>query len=252
MKLARLFGVLLAACSAVPAYAQLVVFCPGAVRGTVTELAREFERATGQTVKVEFGTAGAVQKRVAAGETYDVAITTSAAIDALIAQGRMMTGSRRDLGSVGVGVAVRAGAAAPDVSTPERFRAAMLAARSVMYADPAAGGQSGIHTARVFEQLGIAEAMKAKSVLRPGAPEGLAEVARGDIEIGIGQVSEIVAAPGVVLVGPLPAPLQNTLTFSAGLSPATRDAATSRAFIDAFVAPAARARFKAAGFNVAP
>lgn len=231
--------------------ADLTVLCPGAVRATVTAIARDFERATGNTVKLEYGTAGAVQKRVAAGDTFDVAITTSSAIDELTKQGRIAAASKRDVGSVGVGVAVRAGAAMPDISSAAAFRQSMLDARSVMYADPAKGGQSGIHTARVFEKLGIAEQMKPKTALRPGAPEGLAEVAKGDIAIGLGQVSEIVAAQGVTLVGPYPGELQNTLVFSAGVAAGTRAADAAQAFVAALVTPDARARFKAAGFDVA-
>lgn len=231
--------------------AELTVFCPGAVRATVTALARDFERATGHTIKLEYGTAGAVQKRVAAGEPFDVAITTSAAIDDLVKQARIMAGSKRDVGSVGVGVAVRTGATKPDISSPAAFRQAMLNARSVMYADPAKGGQSGIHTAQVFEKLGIADQMRSKTALRPGAPEGLAEVAKGDIEIGLGQVSEIVAAPGVTLVGPYPGELQNTLVFSAGVAAGTRAPDAAQAYVGALVTPDARARFKAAGFDIA-
>jgi molybdate transport system substrate-binding protein len=120
-----------------------------------------------------------------------------------------------------------------------------------MYADPALGGQSGIHVARVFERLGIAAEMKPKTVLRPGAPEGLAEVAKGDIEVGLGQVSEIVAAKGVTLAGPLPPAVQNTLTFSAGRMTSSRETQAADRFIATLVSPEARGRFAAAGFESA-
>jgi molybdate transport system substrate-binding protein len=144
---------------------------------------------------------------------------------------------------------VRAGAAKPDISTPDAFRQVMLGAKSVMYADPALGGQSGIHTARVFERLGIADAMKPKTQLRPGAPDGLKEVAAGDIEIGIGQMSEIAAAKGVALAGPLPAELQNTLTFSAARGTASAAAEAADVFIAHLTGSAARQKFAAAGFE---
>lgn len=229
--------------------AEITVYCPGAVRGVVAELAQGFQRDSGHTVKFVFGTAGALQKRAAAGEAGDVVIVTASGLDELVKLGKVAAGSRRDVGKVGVGVAVRAGALLPDISTPDAFRQAMLDARSVMYADPALGGQSGIHTARVFERLGIAEAMKAKTQLRPGAPQGLSEVAKGDIEIGIGQVSEIVAAKGVTLVGPLPEPLQNTLVFSGGLLTSSTASTVAQAFVEYIVSPAARQRFQAAGFE---
>ncbi|HSQ05134.1 MAG TPA: substrate-binding domain-containing protein [Burkholderiales bacterium] len=231
--------------------AQIVVFCPGAVRGVVTELAQAYQRDTHNGVKLEFGTAGALQKRAAAGEPADVVIVTSGGLSELIKQGKVDSSSTRNVGKVGVGVAVRAGAPKPDIATADAFKATMLHARSVMYADPALGGQSGMHVARVFERLGIAGEMKPKTVLRPGAPEGLAEVAKGDIEIGLGQVSEIVAAKGVTLVGPLPPVLQNTLTFAAGRTASSHQGEAAARFIAELVSPQARAKFAAAGFESA-
>ena len=230
--------------------AEIKVFCPGAVRSVVAEPAQAFQRSSGHSVKLEYGTAGAVAKRVAAGDIGDVAITTASSLAKLAEEGRIIADSRRDLGKVGVAVAVRSGATLPDISTPDAFKRAMLGAKSVMYADPALGGQSGIHAARVFEKLGIAEAMKPKTMLRPGAPQGLVEVANGDIEIGIGQMSEIVAAKGVRVAGPLPGELQNTLTFSAGIVGSTKAAGIAREFIGLLVSPGAREKFKAAGFDL--
>ena len=231
--------------------AQVTVFCPGAVRSVVTGLAQAYQRESGNEVKLEFGTAGALQKRAAAGEFADVVIVTSGGLAELIKQGKVESSSTRNVGKVGVGVAVRAGAPEPDIATADAFKAAMLRARSVMYADPALGGQSGIHVARVFERLGIAGEMKPKTVLRPGAPQGLLEVAKGDIEMGLGQVSEIVAAKGVTLVGPLPPVLQNTLTFAAGRTTSARESKAADRFIAELVSPDARQKFAAAGFESA-
>jgi len=229
--------------------AEIIVFCPGAVRTVVIELAQSFQAATGNTVKLEYGTAGGLQKRAAAGDPADVVIVTASGIDELVKLSKVAAGTRKDVGRVGVGVAVRTGAKMPDISTPEAFKQTMLNAKSVMYADPALGGQSGIHTAQVFQRLGIAEAMKAKTQLRPGAPDGLKEVAAGSIEIGIGQKSEIVAARGVTLVGPLPVELQNALTFSATRATASAAAQVADAFIAHLTTPAARQKFSAAGFD---
>jgi len=245
-----MLAVILALLPALAAAAEIKVFCPGAVRAQVAELAQSFQAQTGHTVKLEYGTAGSLLKRAVAGEPADVMIVTAGGIDELAKQGKVVAATRRDVGKVGVGVAVRAGAKAPDISTPDAFKQAMLNAQSVMYADPALGGQSGIHTARVFEQLGIAAAMKPKTQLRPGAPDGLKEVAAGTIEIGIGQVSEIVAAPGVTLVGPLPAQLQNTLTFSAARAAASTAPQAADAFIAYLTNAMARQKFSAAGFEV--
>jgi molybdate transport system substrate-binding protein len=228
--------------------AELTVFVPGAVRAVVTPLAEAWAKTQGDTIKWFAGTAGATEKRAAAGEPFDVVITTAKGIDELTKAGKVAGGSRADLGSMGVGVAVRTGAPKPDISTPEAFRQSMLAAKSLMYADPALGGQSGIHTAKVFAQLAIAEQLKPRTVLLPGAPEGMKRVAAGEIEIGIGQISEILAAQGVTLVGPFPPSLQQSLTFSAGLSPKAGTAA--RGLVSELTGPAARERFRAAGFEI--
>ena len=238
----------LVACMPHARAAELTVFVPGAVRAVVTPLAEAWAKAHGDTIKWFAGTAGATEKRAAAGEPFDVVITTARGIDELTKAGKVVAGSRADLGSMGVGVAVRAGAPKPDISTPEAFRKSMLAAKSLMYADPALGGQSGIHTAEVFARLGIAEQLKPKTVLLPGAPQGLKRVAAGDIEIGLGQISEILAAQGVALVGPFPPALQQSLTFSAGLSP--KAGAAARGLVSELTGPAARERFRAAGFDI--
>lgn len=228
--------------------AELTVLVPGAVRAVVTPLAEAWAKAHDDTIKWFAGTAGATLKRAATGEPFDVVITTAKGIDELTGTGKVAAGSRADLGSMGVGVAVRNGAPKPDISTPEAFKQSMLAAKSLMYADPALGGQSGIHTAKVFAQLGIAEQLKPRTVLLPGAPEGMKRVAAGDIEIGIGQISEILAAQGVTLVGPFPPALQQSLTFSAGLSPKAGPAA--RGLVNQLTGPVAREHFRAAGFEI--
>jgi molybdate transport system substrate-binding protein len=151
---------------------------------------------------------------------------------------------------MGVGVATRKENARPDVSTVPAFKSAMLAARSITFADPAFGGQSGIHVAKVFEQLGIAQEVKPRLQLRPGAPEAFKEVARGEIEIGLGQISEILANQDIVLIGPLPAEIQSSVEFSAGLHASAGAPDVARAFTDFIAAPAAKERFRKLGFEV--
>jgi len=245
-----IFAGALALATALAGAAEIVVFCPGAVQTVVTEQAKSYTQATGHTVKLIYGTAGAVAKRVADGESGDVVITTAPMLANLAKSGQVAGNSLRALGSMGVGVAVRAGAAQPDVRTVESFKAAMLAARSITFADPAFGGQSGIHVAKVFEELGIAAELKPKLQLRPGAPEAFVELARGDIEVGLGQISEILANKGVVLVGPLPPAIQGSTAFAAGLHSGTKSADAAQAFVEFLVAPAAQARFRELGFEV--
>jgi molybdate transport system substrate-binding protein len=230
--------------------AEVVVFCPGAVQSLVTGLAQEFAQASGHTVKFVYGTAGSVAKRVADGERGDVVITTAELLAGLAQSGKVAAPSIRPLGSMGVGVAIRAGSALPDVKTVASFKAAMLAARSITFADPAFGGQSGIHVAKVFEQLGIAQELKPKLQLRPGAPEAFKEVARGDIEIGLGQISEILANKDIVLIGPLPPEIQSSVAFSAGVHSGAVAADAASAFIAFLTTPAAKERFRKLGFDV--
>lgn len=249
--LSRCIGVIaLTVLPALASAAEIVVFCPGAVRSVVTDLAKLYTQATGHTTKFVYGTAGSVAKRVADGESGDVVITTEELMATLAKSGRVDAKSTTGVGSMGVGVAVRTGLAPPDVRTVDAFRAAMLAARSITYADPALGGQSGIHVAKVFAQLGIADAVRPKLQLRPGAPESFVEIARGDIELGLGQISEILANKGVVLAGPLPPPLQSSVAFAAALHSGAGAGDAATAFIGHLSSPPAKERFRALGFAV--
>jgi molybdate transport system substrate-binding protein len=153
------------------------------------------------------------------------------------------------LARAGIGVIVRKGAAKPDISTPEALKRVLLAARSVTYLDPAAGGTSGVHFAKVLDRLGITAEMKAKTVLHPNARAAGALVANGDAEIGINLVQELIALPGIDLVGPLPAALQNTLVFAAVIMTAARDAVAAKGLIDFLRTPEAMAVIKTKGMD---
>jgi molybdate transport system substrate-binding protein len=211
-------GMIFACLASTPALAaEVVVFCPGAVQSVVRELVKPYEQKTGNTVKFELGTAGAVAKRVAEGAQGDVVLATNLGLAKLAKLGKVDGASIRDLGSMGVGVAVKVGAPKPDIHDVESFKKSMLAAKSIMYANPAKGGQSGIHIAKVFAQIGLDKQIASKVQLRDRGPDGLKEVAKGEIEIGLGQISEILANKDVVLVGPFPPAIQGAVTFSAAV-----------------------------------
>jgi molybdate transport system substrate-binding protein len=193
-------------------------------------------------------TAGAIAKRVAAGENGDVVIATTEGLSTLAKSGQVIPSSIRELGSMGVGVAVRRGAQKPDIHDVAAFKSAMLAARLMTLADPAKGGQSGIHMAEVLVQLGIAEQLQSKLKIRDRGPDGLKEVAAGRIEIGLGQISEILANSDMALVGPLQEPIQGLVTFSAAIHKSAHDAGTAEQLIEMLVSPPAKERFKQAGF----
>jgi len=231
------------------AAAEVTMFVPGAVQSIVREMMKDYESRSGNTVKYVFDTAGGVAKRVAGGERGDVVISTAGALANLANSGLVVQDSIRVLGAMGVGVAVRAGAARPDIGDVAAFKASMLAAKSIMYADPAKGGQSGIHVAKVMAQLGIDKDIAPKLQLRDRGPDGLKEVAAGTIEIGLGQISEILANTDVVLVGPFPAQIQDLVTFSASVRSTAQNASAAREIVELLLSPAAKERFKRAGFQ---
>ena len=237
---------------AVPAAnaAEVVVFCPGAVQTPVRALVKEYEQKSGNTVKFEFGTAGAIAKRVAEGATGDVVLATHGGLANLAKDGKVDGASIRDLGSMGVGVAVKAGAPKPDIHDLASFKKSMLAAKSIMYANPAKGGQSGIHIAKVFAQIGIDKYIAPKLQLRDRGPDGMVEVGKGDIEIGLGQISEILAHKEVTLVGPFPPEIQGAVTFSGAVHSAAKDKKAAEELIQMLTAPAAKELFKTFGFTV--
>jgi molybdate transport system substrate-binding protein len=228
---------------------ELKVLTAGAFKSAVVALVPEFEKASGNRVVVANDTVGALAKRIAAGETFDVVVMTPAAVDELAATGRVIPGSRTDLVRVGVGVMVKAGAPKPDVSTVDAFKKAVLAAKSVSYIDPASGGSSGIYVAKLLERLGIADQVKPKEKLKQGGY--VADyISSGEAELGIHQISEIVLAPGVTLVGPLPEEVQNYTVYSAGIAAATRHADAARALIAVLSGPSAQALFKSKGMEI--
>ena len=219
--------------------AEIRVLTAGAMKAVVVALAPEFEKQTGHTLSVDNGTAGALAKRIGDGEAFDVAIITPAAIGGLAKAGKIAESGQAVVAKVGIGVAVKEGAAVPDISTVAAFRAALLAAKSVAYIDPKAGGSSGIYFDALLDKLGIGEAVRAKAKLKQGGY--VAElVADGTAEIAVHQISEIVPVKSVTLVGPLPAEIQNMTVYAAGIGAAAREPAAAQALI-AFLTGAAAA-----------
>ncbi len=227
--------------------AEVRVISAGAVRAIVTELARAYEQETGNTVTLTFGTVGVVRQKMAA-DPVDVVIMTDVAVDDSARQGAVVAGSRVDIARTGMGVGVRQGAPRPDISSAEAFKQTLLAARSIVYVDPAQGATSGIHFASVLQRLGIAEAMKPKTTLVPGGyPAEL--VAKGEVEMVVHQISEIVPVKGVTLVGPLPKELQKVTTYSAGVAAKTASAELARGFIAFLTRPTFKVKFAEAGLD---
>ncbi len=229
------------------------VYAPGGVRSAVQAAALSFAATVGEPLAFTFDTGGGIQKRVAAGEAADVVVLPATGADALEALGLVRPGSRREVGSVGVGVGIRAGAPRPALATAEDLRACLLAARSLTYADPARGATSGAWFAEgVLPRLGLVDTLRAKTVLTAVGEDAVRRVANGDSELVVVQASEIMAVPGAELAGPLPPELQKAIAYSALVVAAARAPALAAAFVDLLVSPAGRAAFAAAGFEAAP
>lgn len=227
--------------------AEIKVVSAGAVRSIVSDLAPAFEKASGHKVSLSFGTVGIVRQKLAT-EPADLVIMSDTALEEAIRQGSVAAGSRADIARTGIGIAVREGAPKPDISTSEALRQTLLAAKSIVYVDPAQGATSGIHFAGVLQRLGIADAMKPKTTLVPGGyPAEL--VARGEVEMVAHQISEILPVKGVTLVGPLPRDLQKVTIYSAGLPAKAEAVDAARAFIAFLTSAAARPKFAAAGLD---
>lgn len=220
--------------------ADLKVLSAGVFEPVVAALAPEFERSTGHHLVLAKDTAGALARRIGAGEAFDLAILTPAAVTQLAPSGKLAPGAGLALAQVGIGVAVKQGAQAPDVSTLAAFRSALLAARAVAYIDPLAGGSSGVYLAKLFETMGVAPQVKAKAVLVPG---GLVaeRLVSGEADLAIHQVSEILAVPGATLVGKLPAEIQNYTLYVGVRAASTREGEAAQALLALLSSPQARA-----------
>jgi molybdate transport system substrate-binding protein len=228
---------------------EIMVFAPGGVRSALVGAAGSFEQETGNKVKFTFGTGGGIQKQVAAGAPADVTVLPTAAFSDLEREGLTPQGSQAAVGSIAVGVGIKAGAPRPRIGTPEEFREALLAAKSITYADPARGGTSGTYFATVvLGRLGIAEQLKGKTVLTAVGEDAVRRVANGESELVVVQASEIVAVPGAELVGYLPDALRSDLPYTAAALATSRSPAVAAAFVRHLASPAGRAAFRAAGF----
>ena len=231
--------------------ATLNIFCAGAAQAVVTQIAGKFQRDSGNFVNPSFGAVGARKARVVGGEPADVIVLTAALIDELIAQGLVVAGSRVDLGKVGTGVAVRAGTPLPDVTDTRVLRGNLLAATRILCPDPAVA-TAGKVVMSALDRMGITGEVRARLQFFPNGYAAMAELAQssGLLEMGITQITEIVANKGVTLVGPLPAELQNIAVYSAGLAARSAHPERSKEFIRRLTGFNAQAVLSAAGFDV--
>ena len=242
--------VVAAACAGADAAgaAELKVLTAGAFKPVVAALAPVFEGQTGHTVRIENDTAGALARRIGNGEAFDVVVLTPAAMELLEQAGRVARGSSVRLARVAIGVAVKQGAPLPAIGSESALRQALLAARAVAYIDPAAGGSSGIYLTQLFQRMGIAAQIAPKAVLVPG---GLVaqRLVSGEADLALHQISEILAVPGVTLVGPIPAEVQNYTVYAGGLAATSADLPAARAFLELLAGERAKTVLKDKGME---
>jgi len=227
--------------------ADLKVLSGNGPRAAVRELCSQFEKSTGNKIDLHFDVNADLIKKVGAGESFDAVVGNPPTIETLIKSGKVVPGSRADLGRAGLGVAVRAGAPKPDISTVEAFKKALLAAKTVAYSGK---GASGIYFAGLLDRLGIKADMQGK--LKPmGGEDIVAVVARGEADMVVVVATRIADEPGVDVVGPIPEALQTKIGFAAGLSATTKQPAAAKALIQFLSAPAAAATLRAKGVEPA-
>jgi molybdate transport system substrate-binding protein len=233
--------------------AEVRVMISGGLTAAFNTLVPEFERSTGNKVLTAYGpsmgtTVNAIPARLERGEPADVLIMVGYALGDLVKQGKVIADSRVDLVKSPIGVAVRSGAAKPDIGSADAIKRALLAAKSVAYSDSA----SGVYVStEMFQRLGIVEEMKDKARKIPATPVGEI-VARGDAEIGLQQISELKPVSGIDIIGPLPDDLQKITVFSAGIATVSKEPDAGRALIKFLASPAARDTIVNSGLEPIP
>jgi molybdate transport system substrate-binding protein len=227
---------------------DISVLSGGAPKEAQAVLTPQFEARTGHRVKYTYAVISEIQKKLAAGETPDVVFLPVGAIDGLVKSGVLRAEPRAVVGSVGIGVIVREGAPHPDISTPESFKNALINARAVVHANPTAT-PSGAHLAKVTEQLGIDAELQGKRTYSNALDGGVEKITRGDADIGIYPVSEVITVKGVSMVGLLPASLQSLIVYGVGVLATSPAAAEAGEFIRFLTDSAHRPVWVQAGFD---
>jgi molybdate transport system substrate-binding protein len=226
--------------------AELRVMISDGMKPVIEELTPQIEKATGRKLAAQFNSSKNLRDKIQGGEPFDAAIVTTDVLDSLIQQGRITPGSRSELARTGMGVGVRAGAAKPEIGTPEALKHALLAAKSVSF-NPT--GASAAPTYDIFMRLGISDAMKPKLVLDAEAGRPQMNVAAGKVELVISLIPEIKFFPGVDLAGPIPKELQSYINFAGGVATGARDAEGAKALIQFLSGPAIAPVLKSKGME---
>lgn len=226
----------------------LKVFSVNGVKDVIARLGEAFHAETGDEVHFTFGTIGALQSKMSAGELPDVLIAMTAAMSRAEEQGLIEKDASAEVGRTGLGLAVKEGAPLPDVSTPLSFRDTLLKAKSLAYTDPQTGAASGVAFAKMLDEMGMADQMKDKAVLVSGGPVGEV-VAQGRAELGIQQVTELLPVKGITLLGSLPSELQRVTVYQAAVVLRSENPRLAAAFLKFVTSSKVKPAFTEAGFG---
>ena len=226
---------------------ELRILSAAAVKGPASDVAEKFTRDTGHRVVFDFMTAGQVDEKLTAGARPDIVINVKGRIAARVGAPSPSTALLRDVGTVKVGMAVRAGAPRPDLGSVAAFRESLLRAQSIAYTDPARGGTVGSQFAKVIDDMGLRAALSGKVVLADNGLDVARKVSNGEAELGVTQVSEILHVDATVYAGPLPDALHLTTSYAAWAPDSGN--VTARLFVEALTNAAGWERFRAAGFD---
>jgi molybdate transport system substrate-binding protein len=224
---------------------ELKVIAGGSITALLNELAPHFEMTSGHKLSIHFDSTPNIITRIVSGTPFDAIVVPSDVFRDAGAKALLATSPVADIALVGYGVIVRAGTPKPDISTPSALKKALLDAKSVAFLPASAAGS---YITKVFEQLGIAEEMKAKTRVQATPAQIAPAVARGEAELGL-FLTNVLIAPDVDFAGPFPPPLQQQLTFTAAIAADTKEADAARAFVDFLMTPSAVAAIKAAGMS---
>jgi molybdate transport system substrate-binding protein len=228
---------------------KLKVFCARSMTHAVNKLVTEFTRETGHQIDVTFGPVGTLQAKLAAGETADVLILGAPAMALMESQGCFVAGTRTDVARVSIGVAVRDGTPAPDISSAESFRTALLHARAIAFTDASVGGTAAVYLPQLFKRMEIADEIASKGRPQQSGAAVAECVASGEADIGITLIPEFLPIKGARVIGNLPPALAGDTIYSAAVSAHSAAPAEAAAFIAALTRPATREVWRVAGFE---
>ena len=243
---AIIFGLALLCADVVAARAaEITVLSSTGVKTALEELAPQFEKTTGNKLNITFNASNLLKNDVDVGKSFDVIILTPSLINELIKQGKVADGSAVNVARAGIGVAVKKGAPRPDISSVDAFKRALLNAKSIAYTT---AGQSGLQFAKVIEDLGIADQVKAKGKTVPGGSAGEL-IVKGEADMAVQLIPELMAVRGIRVVGPFPKEIQSYVVLTAGISANAKDKAAAQALIKFLIAPSAAPVIKAKGME---